>query len=70
MMSFSRIEKTSTRDQQVSSSPTPQLTELPAQRQTTLKWNSSGELSAVDLLRVLERLTKPELTECSIADDG
>ena len=38
-----------------------------AQRKTTLKWNSDGELSAVDMARVLDRLTNPELTECDLA---
>ena len=40
-----------------------------AQRQTTLKWNSDGELSAVDMARILDRLTKPELSQCDLACD-
>ena len=40
----------------------------PAQRQTTLKWNSDGELSAVDMARIIDRLTKPELSQCDLAD--
>ncbi len=41
--------------------------EIPAQRKTTLKWNCDGELSAVDMARILDRLSKPELTECNLA---
>ena len=41
--------------------------EIPAQRQTTLKWTCDGELSAVDMARILDRLAKPELTECDLA---
>lgn len=33
---------------------------------TSLKWGSNGELSPVDLQRVLERLTNPELTRCHL----
>jgi hypothetical protein len=33
---------------------------------TSLKWGSNGELSPVDLQRVLERLTDPELTRCQL----
>ena len=40
----------------------------PAQRKTTLKWNSDGELSAVDMARILDRLTKPELSQCDLDD--
>ena len=38
-----------------------------AQRKTTLKWNSDGELSAVDMARILDRITNPELTQCDLA---
>ena len=31
---------------------------------TSLKWGRDGELSPVDLQRVLERLTDPSLTQC------
>ncbi len=37
------------------------------QRKTTLKWTSNGELSAIDMARVLDRLTNPELKECDLA---
>jgi len=33
---------------------------------TSLKWGSNGELSPVDLQRVLERLTDPALTRCQL----
>ena len=41
----------------------------PLQRKTTLKWTSEGELSAVDMARILDRLTKPELSQCDLACD-
>ena len=41
----------------------------PAQRKTTLKWTSDGELSAVDMARILDRLTNPELSHCDLACD-
>ena len=40
-----------------------------AQRKTTLKWSRDGELSAVDMTRILHRLANPELTECDFACD-
>ncbi|UPM50801.1 hypothetical protein MY494_03170 [Synechococcus sp. A10-1-5-1] len=33
---------------------------------TSLKWGNDGELSPVDLQRVLERLTNPDLTQCNL----
>ena len=36
----------------------------PVQRKTTLKWSSDGELSAVDMARILESISNPELTQC------
>ncbi len=39
------------------------------QRKTTLKWSSDGELSAVDMTRILDRLANPELTKCDLACD-
>ena len=39
---------------------------VPAQRKTTLKWTTDGDLSAVDMARILEKLSKPELTECDL----
>ncbi len=40
---------------------------LPAQRKTTLKWNSDGELSAIDMARILDRLANPQLISCDLA---
>ena len=37
---------------------------------TSLKWGSNGELSPVDLQRVLERLTDPALTQCTLNPDS
>ena len=39
----------------------------PKQRKTTLKWRSDGELSEVDMTRILSKLANPELTECDLA---
>ena len=41
----------------------------PAQRKTTLKWSSDGELSAVDMARILDRISNPELTQCDLLCD-
>ena len=40
---------------------------IPVQRKTTLKWNFDGELSAVDMARVIDLLKSPELKECELA---
>ena len=37
------------------------------QRKTTLKWNVNGELSSIDMARILEALSVKELNECEIA---
>jgi len=37
------------------------------QRKTTLKWSSDGELSSIDMTRILGKLAKSELTECDLA---
>ena len=39
----------------------------PPQRKTTLKWSRNGELSAVDMARILDQLANPKLTECDLA---
>ena len=39
---------------------------IPQQRKTTLKWGENGELSAVDMVRILDRLNDQDLTECEI----
>jgi len=40
------------------------------QRKTTLKWNSNGELSEVDMLRILERLSARDLNQCELTCDS
>ena len=39
----------------------------PIQRKTTLKWSSDGELSSVDMARILDLLADKELTQCALA---
>ncbi|WP_413678068.1 hypothetical protein [Prochlorococcus sp. MIT 0916] len=41
--------------------------EIPFQRKTTLKWNSDGSLSSVDMAMILSRLEKKNLTECKLS---
>ena len=36
------------------------------QRKTTLKWNSNGELSEIDMLRILEKISSNELNKCEL----
>ena len=40
---------------------------IPFQRKTTLKWNSDGSLSSIDMARILSRLEKTSLTECELS---
>ena len=40
------------------------------QRKTTLKWNSNGELSEIDMLRILEKLSSNELNQCDLSFDS
>ena len=40
------------------------------QRKTTLKWNSNGELSEIDMLRILEKLSSSELKKCELTCDS
>ena len=42
-------------------------TKISPQRKTTLKWSGDGELSPVDMTRILDKLSKSELTECDLA---
>ena len=42
------------------------LIKIPQQRKTTLKWGSDGELSPIDMARILDRLNDSDLTECEI----
>ena len=37
------------------------------QRKTTLKWNSNGELSSIDMARIINSLSVTELKECELA---
>jgi len=39
---------------------------IPQQRKTTLKWGANGELSELDMVRILDRLNDQDLTECEI----
>ena len=34
------------------------------QRKTTLKWNTNGELSSIDMARIINTLSVAELREC------
>ncbi len=45
---------------------------VPPQRKTTLKWGENGELSPVDMARVLSRLKDQDhdLTECKLSDSS
>ena len=40
------------------------------QRKTTLKWNSNGELSEIDMLRILENISSCELNQCELTCDS
>ena len=42
----------------------------PIQRKTTLKWSSEGELSSIDMARILDLLANKELTQCVLACDA
>ena len=37
------------------------------QRETTLKWNSNGELSEIDMLRILEKISSSDLNQCELS---
>ena len=36
------------------------------QRKTTLKWNMNGELSSIDMARIINELSATELKECEL----
>ena len=40
------------------------------QRKTTLKWNANGELSEIDMLRILEKISTSELSQCDLTCDS
>ena len=42
----------------------------PIHRKTTLKWSADGELSSIDMARILDLLAKKELTQCVLACDA
>ena len=39
------------------------------QRKTTLKWNINGELSSIDMTRIINTLSVAELKECELSCD-
>ena len=39
------------------------------QRKTTLKWKTNGELSEIDMLRILEKISSSELNQCELVCD-
>ena len=39
------------------------------QRRTTLKWHANGELSEIDMLRILDILSASELNQCELTCD-
>ena len=40
------------------------------QRKTTLKWKSNGDLSEIDMLRILEKLSSSDLNQCQLKCDS
>ena len=40
------------------------------QRKTTLKWNSDGELSEIDMLRIIDKISIYELNKCELTCDS
>jgi len=38
-----------------------------SQRKSTLKWNIRGELSSIDMARIINSLSVKELSECELA---
>ena len=40
------------------------------QRKTTLKWNSDGELSEIDMLRILEKISSVKINQCELTCDS
>ena len=39
------------------------------QRKTTLKWNSNGDLSEIDMLRILDKISPAQLNRCELTCD-
>ena len=40
------------------------------QRKTTLKWQMNGELSEIDMLRILDKISRSELKKCELTCDS
>ena len=40
------------------------------QRKTTLKWNPNGELSELDMLRILEKISSTDLNQYELTCDA
>ncbi len=40
------------------------------QRKTTLKWNANGELSEIDMLRILDKISSSDLNQCELTCDS
>ena len=40
------------------------------QRKTTLKWTANGELSEIDMLRILEKISSSDLSQCELTCDS
>ena len=38
----------------------------PPQRKTTLKWDTNGELSSIDMTRIINALSNTELKQCEL----
>ena len=42
----------------------------PPQRKTTLKWDENGELTALDMVRIVDRMSHPDLHRCELNRNG
>ena len=40
------------------------------QRKTTLKWDTNGNLSEIDMLRILDKLSSYDLNKCQLTCDS
>ncbi len=40
---------------------------ISSQRKTTLKWNTNGDLSEIDMLRILDKISSTELNQCKLS---
>ena len=39
------------------------------QRKITLKWKTNGDLSEIDMLRILDKISAAELNQCELTCD-